>query len=159
MVNGIVGMGARAPQVVVVRENEKKKGNGTLAQVGNAAITAGGLYGTKKFVKAGANGLESVGWAVKAGPAKGFCSGGKVAIDTTSKFQEALAGVFNKMGDIMFKHPKMKGLLQRAEANLDLKGVHNLKGKIALVTTAGVTALALITRGIYKAGEIAGENK
>ena len=25
MVNGIVGMGARAPQVVVVRENEKKK--------------------------------------------------------------------------------------------------------------------------------------
>ena len=41
MVNGI-GLGVQAPQVVVVRENEKKKGSGALAQVGNAAITAGG---------------------------------------------------------------------------------------------------------------------
>ena len=41
MVNGI-GLGVQTPQVIVVRENEKKKGSGTLAQVGNAAITAGG---------------------------------------------------------------------------------------------------------------------
>ena len=146
MVNGIVGMGARAPQVVVVRENEKKKGNGTLAQVGNAAITAGGLYGTDKLVKAGAKAFKQAYIPPK---------GAKL-----SKFQQVFTGVFNKMGDIMFKHPKMKYLLQSAKAKFPqhLK-LPDIKGRLALLTTAGVAALALITRGIYKAGEIAGEHK
>ena len=146
MVNGIVGMGARAPQVVVVRENEKKKGNGTLAQVGNAAITAGGLYGTGKFVKAGARAFNNA-------YIPPMCKGFKL-----SKFQQVLTGVFNKMGDIMFKHPKMEYLLQRAKVKFPNLN-SNIKGRVALVTTAGVAALALIARGIYKAGEIAGEHK
>ena len=146
MVNGIVGMGARAPQVVVVRENEKKKGSGALAQVGNAAITAGGLYGTGKLVKAGAN-------AFNQACIPPMCKGAKL-----SKFQQVLTGVFNKMGDIMFKHPKMKALLLRAKAKFPNLN-SNIKGRVALVTTAGVAALALIARGIYKAGEIAGEHK
>ena len=145
MVNGIVGMGARAPQVVVVRENEKKKGNGTLAQVGNAAITAGGLYGTDKLVKAGAKAFEQAYIPPK---------GAKL-----SKFQQVFTGVFNKMGDIMFKHPKMKYLLQSAKEKFPRSNIPDNKGRLALVTTAGVAALALITRGIYKAGEIAGEHK
>ena len=145
MVNGIVGMGARAPQVVVVRENEKKKGNGTLAQVGNAAITAGGLYGTDKLVKAGAKAFKQAYIPPK---------GAKL-----SKFQQVFTGVFNKMGDIMFKHPKMKYLLQSAKEKFPWSGIPDIKGRVALVTTAGVAALALITRGIYKAGEIAGEHK
>ena len=149
MVNGIVGMGSRAPQVVVVRENEKKKGSGTLAQVGNFAVTAGGLYGTGKLVKAGANAfdkalLEGVKWS---GP-----------VPKNGKIGAAVVKFFNKMGDIMFKHPKMEYLLQRAKAKFPYLN-SNIKGRVALVTTAGVAALALIARGIYKAGEIAGEHK
>ena len=118
-----------------------------MAQVGNAAITAGGLYGTAKFVNAGAEAFNQ--------SLPPMCKGAKL-----SKFQQVLTGVFNKMGDIMFKHPKMKDLLQSAKAKFPqhLK-LPDIKGRLALLTTAGVAALALITSGIYKAGEIAGEHK
>ena len=52
----------------------------------------------------------------------------------------------------------MEYLLQRAKAKFPNLN-SNIKGRVALVTTAGVAALALIARGIYKAGEIAGEHK
>ena len=148
MVNGIVGMGARAPQVVVVRENEKKKGSGTLAQVGNFAVTAGGLYGTGKLMKAGARALDRATYT------------GEMAryLPKNGKIGNAVAKFFNKMGEVMFKHPKMKALLLSAKAKFPYLNT-NIKGRVALVTTAGVAALALITRGIYKAGEIAGEHK
>ena len=147
MVNGI-GLGVQTPQVVVVRENEKKKGSGALAQAGNVALTAGGLYGTGKLMKAGGSALDRASYT------------GEMAryLPKNGKIGNAAAKFFNKMGEIMFKHPKMEKLLAQAKGHFpNLKP--DVKGKVALLTTAGIAALALITRGIYKAGEIAGEHK
>ena len=147
MVNGI-GLGVQTPQVVVVRENEKKKGSGALAQAGNVALTAGGLYGTGKLMNAGGRALDRATYTGEM--AKYFPKNGKIG--------NAAVKFFNKMGEIMFNHPKMEKLLQEAKAQYpNLRP--NVKGRFALVTTAGIAALALITRGIYKAGEIAGEHK
>ena len=147
MVNGI-GLGVQTPQIVVVREPEKKKGSGALAQAGNVALTAGGLYGTGKLMKAGGRALDRATYTGEM--AKYFPKNGKIG--------NAVAKFFNKMGEIMFKHPKMEKLLKQAKGHFpNLKP--GVKGKIALVTTAGIAALTLIIRGIYKAGEIAGEHK
>ena len=147
MVNGI-GLGVQTPQVVVVRENEKKKGSGALAQAGNVALTAGGLYGTGKLMKAGGRALDRASYTGEM--AKYFPKNGKIG-NAATKF-------FNKMGEIMFKHPKMEKAFQQAKGHFSNTNP-NIKGKLALITTAGLAALALITRGIYKAGEIAGEHK
>ena len=147
MVNGI-GLGVQTPQIVVVREPEKEKSSGALAQAGNIALTAGGLYGTGKLMKAGGRALDRATYTGEM--AKYFPKNGKIG--------NAVAKFFNKMGEIMFKHPKMEKLLKQAKGHFpNLKP--GVKGKFALVTTAGIAALALITRGIYKAGEIAGEHK
>ena len=146
MVNGI-GLGVQTPQVVVVRENEKKKGSGALAQAGNVALTAGGLYGTGKLMKAGGRALDRATYTGEL--AKYLPKNGKIG--------NAVAKFFNKMGEIMFENPKMEKLLKHAKGNIPSLSVN--KGKLALVTTAGIATLALITRGIYKAGEIAGEHK
>lgn len=142
--NGVVGC---RPQVVFCAPEGKKKGSAIPAQLGNAALTAGGVVGTGVLTSLGAK-------AFKIDSAKPLCTiNGKVVKLKNGIIGNKVVNFFNKLGDKMFKSEKINELI--AEAG----GGKNAKGQLALATLATVATVGLIAKGIYNAGKISGEHK
>lgn len=122
----------------------------------NAGITVGGLYGINKLRKEGCFDAFLVD-----------CNERRLHDGSTSEIaigrvKRAFVKGFQKLGERLFRSPRAEGLITKfmggysipAEAKFELK--YN-KGVLAQTVCAGVAAIGLVVRGIYKAGKINGE--
>ncbi len=139
---------------VSVQAQQPKKSSKVSKHLVNAGAVATGLgatgYASKK--------LHDV-WSLAQTPRGGYTP------NTVSKirFAQKIKNGFEKLGEMIFKNPKIHAIFERYESQrgysgTDLaKNVKFNKGSAAACLTMGLLATSILAAGIYKAGKINGE--
>lgn len=137
--------------IVVVQQPQKKQ-NRTLQHAGNVALVTGGVATTGYLAKKANKNFTKMVFKPE------LPENGKI-FKSVDFIPTKIGKVFQKIGEKIFNpNNKLYGKpLQNLKNYLNVHNVHlnkYAKGKAALFLTAGITALGIITAGIYNAGKI-----
>jgi hypothetical protein len=152
-------------RMVYVQPQERKGRNTALAQAGNAAITTAGVVGAKKLYGAATHISQKM--LQDAMPKEGKYLTKAFPDSLLTKLGKKIVAGCESLGEKLFKNGKIAYDLEEIakkeygfiSSDAATKALKSYKGRTVMGIAAGVTALAFLVHGLFKAGEIKGEAK
>jgi hypothetical protein len=150
--------------MVYVQPQERKRKSKDLAAFGNAVLSGAGVGATVELSKYVANNADKLLYNdIRSGYK--YAAGNEPKLHDIPKFTTKIIRKFQKLGELMFKEGGfVDRMLKKTAPHWEgepaadfAKKITSYKGNVAMGLVAGVTALAIIAHGFYKAGKINGE--